>query len=229
MAIETSGKTASAAVTDGQTLLAEKTIYTKLTHSQIILPMAKELLNECGLEIADLDGVVCAKGPGSYTGLRIGVAAVKGIVMVCTQKELKCAGISTLEELAWSSAAYRGKIAAVMRARIGVVYFGIYKSDGEKVANIAADKVAGEEEFAEALRSLSAEGLLITGDCCAEMKQKYFAEAAEVKCAPFAERMQKASSLCMAFDADPARAVTVDELLPAYLQETKAEKDKAHR
>ena len=71
--------------------------------------------------------------------------------------------------------------------------------------------------------------MLITGDCCAEMKQKYFAEAAEVKCAPFAERMQKASSLCMAFDADPARAVTADELLPAYLQETKAEKDKAHR
>ena len=58
--------------------------------------------------LSELDGVVCAKGPGSYTGLRIGIAAVKGIVMGC--ESLKCAGVSTLEALAWNSAAYRGSI-----------------------------------------------------------------------------------------------------------------------
>lgn len=223
LAIDTSGKVASAAVTADGVLLAEKSVYTKLTHSQIILPMAKELMADCGLEFADLDGIVCAKGPGSYTGLRIGIAAVKGIVMGCDK--LKCAGVSTLESLAWNSAAYRGRIVPVMRARSGIVYCGVYVSDGEKICCIGSDRVCPEEE----LIPLVGEESLLTGDCCTEIKQKYFADNDAVKCAPFADRLQKASSLCMAFESCPEYAVSADELSAAYLQETKAEKDKAHR
>lgn len=223
LAIDTSGKVASAAVTADGVLLAEKSVYTKLTHSQIILPMAKELMEDCGLAFGDLDGIVCARGPGSYTGLRIGIAAVKGIVMGCDK--LKCAGVSTLESLAWNSAAYRGRIVPVMKARSGVVYCGAYGSDGERIRCVDSDRVCSEEEFV----SLVGGETLLTGDCCAEMKQKYFADNPDVKCAPFADRLQKASALCMAFEAKPEYAVSADELEAAYLQETKAEKDKAHR
>lgn len=223
LGIDTSGKVASAAVTDGGLVLAEKSVYTSLTHSQIILPMAQQLLADCGMSIAELDGIVCSKGPGSYTGLRIGIAAVKGIAMGCD--DLKCAGISTLEALAWNSAAYRGRIISVMAARKDVIYLGVYESDGERVRNILPDKVCSENEFA----ALAEGQALITGDCCAEMKQKYFADRPDIKCALPADRLQRASALCMAFEADPEKAVTADELAAAYLQETKAEKDKAHK
>ncbi len=223
LAIDTSGKTASAAVTDGGLLLAEKTVYTTLTHSQIILPMAKELLSDCGLSFADLDGIACAAGPGSYTGLRIGIAAVKGIVMGCPT--LRCAGISTLEALAWGCSPYRGRILPILRARKDIVYAGLYESDGVSVKNVAPDRVCGESELA----AFADGGLLLVGDCCCEIKESMFADRDDVLCAPSAMRLQKASSLCMAFEASPGRAVTPDELAAAYLQETKAEKDKAHR
>ena len=222
LAIDTSGKVASAAVTDGGLILAEKSVYTTLTHSQVILPMARELLNDCGLDFPDLDGIVCAKGPGSYTGLRIGIAAVKGIVMGCPT--LKCAGISTLEALAWNSAAYRGRIVPVMAARKGIVYCGVYESDGEKVRCIEADRVCSEGDCAELVGGCA----LLTGDCCTELKERYFADAPDVKCAVPIDRLQKASALCMAYEASPDLAVPPDELAAAYLQDTKAEKDKAH-
>ena len=122
LGIDTSGKVASAAVTDGERLLAEKILYTKLTHSQIILPMVQELLDDCGLGFKKLDAVVCAAGPGSYTGLRIGIAAVKGIVMGAPH--LKCAAVSTLEALTFGVSAFQGRIVPVMYARPKVVYAG---------------------------------------------------------------------------------------------------------
>ncbi len=223
LAIDTSGKVASAAVTDGALLLAEKSVYTKLTHSQIILPRVQQLLDDCGLTLGELDGIVCAKGPGSYTGLRIGIAAVKGIVMGC--EKLKCAGISTLEALAWNSAAYRGTIVSVLAARKGVIYLGVYESDGESVRCVSPDRVCPEEELA----SLGCDEALITGDCCELVREKYFSDKPGVKCALPADRLQKASALCMAFEADPSRALEADERAAAYLQDTKSEKDKAHR
>ncbi|MGN0633532.1 MAG: tRNA (adenosine(37)-N6)-threonylcarbamoyltransferase complex dimerization subunit type 1 TsaB [Oscillospiraceae bacterium] len=223
LAIDTSGKVASAAVMADGLLLAEKSVYTKLTHSQIILPMAKQLLSDCGLDFSELDGVVCAKGPGSYTGLRIGAAAVKGMVMGCPS--LKCAGISTLEALAWNCAAFRGNIAAVMRARNKIVYCAVYRSDGVRMICVQPDRVCGEEEF---VSLISGETVLV-GDCCEEMKRTYFADNDEIKCAPPADRLQKASSLCMAYEVNPETAVSADALNVSYLQETKAEKDKAHR
>ncbi len=223
LSIDTSGKVASAAITDGGLLLAEKSVYTTLTHSQIILPMARELMNDCGLTFADLDGIVCAKGPGSYTGLRIGVAAVKGIVMGCPS--LSCAGVSTLEALAWNSAEYRGRIVPVMAARKGIVYCGVYESDGVTVRQTEPDRVCSAEECA----ALVGDCALLTGDFCAEMKAQYFADNADITLASPADRLQKASALCMAFETNPHYAVRPDDLAAAYLQDTKAEKDKAHR
>lgn len=220
LGIDTSGKTASCAVMNGERLLAEKTVYTKLTHSQIILPMVQELLADCGLELSDLEAVVCAKGPGSYTGLRIGIAAVKGLCMGC--KTLKCAGVSTLEALAWASAGFSGRIVPVMYARPGIAYTGVYESRGGALSCITEDAVQNEEEFFLSLDVSSP--LLLTGDRCAEVKEKFFAENENVLLAPVADRLQKASSLCQAYLADPGRAEPAEKLEASYLQATKAEK-----
>ncbi len=189
-----------------------------MTHSQIILPMAQRLLSESGLTIGGLDALVCAKGPGSYTGLRIGIAAVKGLALGAG--DIKCAGISTLESLAWNVSAYRGRIVSVMNARSGIVYGGVYLSDGERVTNIFADRVCPAQELAQA----AGDSAILVGDNCEAFKSEFFANNDNIKCAPFALRTQRASSLCMAFEADPTRAVSADELNAAYLQPTHADK-----
>lgn len=125
LAIDTSGKVASVAVTDGEKLLWEKSVYTKLTHSQVILPMVKQALEETGLTYTDLDCAAIAKGPGSYTGLRIGVAAIKGMCFGC--ESLKSAGVSTLLSLAYNCIDFEGRIISVMRARPKIVYAGEFE------------------------------------------------------------------------------------------------------
>ncbi len=227
LAIDTSGRIASAAVCDGGEVIAEKTLLTTLTHSQIILPMAKELLSEAGLDIASLDGAVCANGPGSYTGLRIGIAAVKGLAMGCPK--LKCAGVSTLESLAYNCSAWRGRIVSVMAARSGVVYGGIYFSDGEGIKNIFPDRVCAERELADAVEEIvGSNGAVLVGDGCVQLKENYFSQKSEIKCAPAFLRTQRASSLCAAFEAFPERAADPNELNAAYLQQTRADKLKKY-
>ena len=108
LAIDTSGKVASVAITDGDKLLWEKSVYTTLTHSQVILPMVEQALRESSLELSDIDCAAVANGPGSYTGLRIGIGAVKGMCEGC--KTLRCAGVPTLLALAYNVRSFSGKI-----------------------------------------------------------------------------------------------------------------------
>lgn len=220
LGIDTSGKVASCAVTDGGRILCEKILYTKLTHSQIILPMVKEVMADCEVGFSDLDGIAVANGPGSYTGLRIGIAAVKGICMGAP--DVSCAGISTLEALAYGCSGFQGKIISVMKARPKIIYVGEYLSENGAVTRLSEERVCPSDEiFADLDPS---EKIMLTGDCCEEIKAEYFADNKNVLLAPTAQRLQKASSLCAAFEANPNRAVSADKLEASYLQATKAEK-----
>ncbi len=225
LGIDTSGKVASVAITDGNRLLWEKSVYTKLTHSQVILPMVKTALNESGLDFADLDCVAVANGPGSYTGLRIGIGAVKGMCM--GEPRLKCAGISTLMSLAYNCQSFEGKIITVMRARPRIIYCSEFKCIGGQITRICEDKICGEEEF---FSSADMNGkVMLTGDCAGEIKSVYFSEDVNVLTANPANVLQRASSLCLATEENPEFITTSDKLAVSYLQATKAEKDKYHR
>ena len=109
LALESSAVSASVALCQDETLIAQSFQNTGLTHSQTLLPMAQSLLDACGLTPRDLDLVAVAAGPGSFTGLRIGVAAAKGLAWAA---ELPCAGCSTLAGMAWSLAGFsrRGQV-----------------------------------------------------------------------------------------------------------------------
>lgn len=220
LGIDTSGKVASCAVADNEKILCEKILYTKLTHSQVILPMVKEVLDDCGLGFDDLDGIAVANGPGSYTGLRIGIAAVKGICMGAPH--IKCAGISTLESLAYNCSAFQGKIIPVMKARPKIVYAGEYLSENGSITRLSEDRVCPSDQMFSGLDT--SEKIMLTGDCCEEIKSEYFGDNANVVLAPYTQRLQKASSLCAAFQAAPQNAVFADSLAASYLQATKAEK-----
>lgn len=223
LGIDTSGKTASVAITDGTKILWEKTVYTKLTHSQVILPMVKQALEESELTFDRLDLAAVANGPGSYTGLRIGIGAVKGMCLGC--ESLKCAGVSTLLSLAYNCVCFTGRIISVMRARPKLVYMGEFASDGENISRIGADRIESEEFFTSLDTS---EKIMLTGDCAAEIKEKYFKDCANVLTAGI-NCLQKASSLCIAAQNNTELITESDRLEVSYLQATKAEKDKAHR
>ena len=99
LAIDTSGRTASCAVMSEGVLLGSRMLYTERSHSQILLPMVKGLLAETGHTVQNVDVFAAADGPGSYTGLRIGISAVQALAYA---GEKQCIGISTLEGLAWN-------------------------------------------------------------------------------------------------------------------------------
>lgn len=225
LGIDTSGKVASVAITDGKRLLWEKSVYTKLTHSQVILPMVKTALDESGLDFTDLDCVVVANGPGSYTGLRIGIGAVKGMCM--GEPKLKCAGISTLLSLAYNCQSFEGKIITVMRARPKIIYCAEFECNDGKISRICNDKVCSEEEF---FKSADMNGkIMLVGDCAEEIKIMNFSENENVLTANPANILQRASSLCLAVENDPELISDADKMEVSYLQATKAEKDNAHR
>ena len=108
-----------------------------MTHSKTLLPMAEELLKHCGVSLGDVDVVAVAAGPGSFTGLRIGVSAAKGLAWALDKP---CAKVSTLEAMAWNLAALPGQICPVMDARRSQVYNARFSSDGEAIRRLAPDR-----------------------------------------------------------------------------------------
>lgn len=219
LGLDTSGKIASCAIMSKNTLLGESTFVTSLTHSQIILPTLKRTLADCSLELSDIDLFAVSAGPGSYTGLRIGISAIKGI---CAMGK-PCAGVSTLEALAYNCLPAKGLIIPSLYARAGVVYFGGYLSDGTKISAMLPDRVAEEAEL-KALAESAGVDVILTGDCAAIMKDKYFADSENVRVASAICRLQSAAGVCMAALAHPEAVVSAENLAALYLQNTMAEK-----
>ena len=223
LGIDTSGITASVAICDENGIIAESTLATRLTHSQVILPMVKKLFADAELSLSDVGCIAVANGPGSYTGLRIGIAAVKGM---CMSLGCECKGVSTLMALAYNVAAADATVLSVLKARKGIVYFGAYRVSKGKVECVCPDRVCTLDEVKSFADSVSGD-MLIVGDCCEEIKTELFSQCDRIQPAPAKDRLQKASSVC--FAAMTQSAVTAQQLQAVYLQETKAEKDKAHK
>ena len=127
LAFETSAKAASVALADDRTLVAEVYQNTGLTHSRTLLAMAEHLLQSCEWTPRDVDAVAVAKGPGSFTGIRIGVAAAKGFAW---GRELPLYGVSTLEAMALGLGELEGLVCPVMDARREQVYNALFRGSG---------------------------------------------------------------------------------------------------
>ena len=219
LGIETSGKIASCAIMRDGVLLGESTFLTKLTHSQVILPLVNRTLSDCGLSLSDIDLFAVAAGPGSYTGLRIGIAAVKGIC--ATGKP--CIGVSTLEALAYNASSAKGRIIPALAARAKVAYFGAYDSDGVSLTTVHPDVVADESEITSLAENYDGD-IILTGDCAERLKAELFPDDARVRVSPANQRLQSAAGVCMAALAHLNEAGSAEELGARYLQNTMAEK-----
>ena len=160
LAFETSAKAASAALMQDGKLLGESYQNTGLTHSQTLMVMAEDLLKQCGVDVSQLDAVAVANGPGSFTGIRIGVAAAKGLAWGA---ELPCCGTSTLASMAVGLGAWQGYVCPVMDARRGQVYNALFHVDCGKYTRIRDDRAISLRDLAEDVKNL-AEPIFLVGD-----------------------------------------------------------------
>lgn len=158
LALETSAVTASAAATEDERLLAQSFQNSGLTHSATLMPMVSDLLKNTGLALKDMDVIAVAAGPGSFTGVRIGVAAAKGLAW---PEDKPCAPCSTLESMAWQCAHVGGEICAAMDARRNQVYCARFRAEGGALIRLTEDRAMGLDELAAEVRAAAAPQTLV--------------------------------------------------------------------
>lgn len=217
LGFETSGKTASVALCREDELIAQTSVLTKLTHSQSILPIAKELVRHAGISLEEIDGIAVSDGPGSYTGLRIGISAAKALAFGLDKP---CAGISTLEGLAYNLLGFDGTICPVMLARQDLLYSAMFSCDNGKIKRLCDDEIISIEDLKERLKGITGK-IMLAGDYA-----KVFFENAgmdKLSVAPPHLRLQNAAGICFAAFSNGLSAP--ENLNARYLQPTKAEKD----
>ena len=162
LALETSAKSVSVAVTEDGVPLASSYQNTGLTHSRTLMPLLDAMLTSSGLELQDMDALAVAAGPGSFTGLRIGVSALKGLAWAA---EKPCCGVSTLETMARNLAHMDALIVCAMDARRNQVYNALFRARGGALERLTPDRAIGIEELAKELADISAEtGKIVVGD-----------------------------------------------------------------
>lgn len=227
LALESSAVAASACVMEDEKILSEFYMNTKQTHSQTLLPMAKAALDCAGLSVKEMDLLAASAGPGSFTGVRIGVACIKGLAFPDNKS---CCGVSTLEAMAMNLRGQQALVCAVMDARCGQVYNGLFLTGENRVQRLTEDRALSMEELAAELPTWMKEReipLILVGDgarLCFE--SPYFAD---ISCALAPEhlRMQRASGV-----AEAARqaflegnTVSPERLAPIYLRLPQAQRE----
>ena len=150
IALESSAVTASVAVAEDERLLAQSFQNSGLTHSATLMPMAADLLKNTGLTLDQMDVVAVAAGPGSFTGVRIGVAAAKGLAW---PGDKPCAPCSTLESMAWQCAHMGGEICAAMDARRNQVYCARFWAEDGGLTRLTEDRAMGLDQLTEEVRA----------------------------------------------------------------------------
>ena len=202
-----------------KTVIASSFVNTKLTHSQTLMPMVQDMLKSSGFELNDIDLLAVNSGPGSFTGIRIGVAAVKGIAFALNKP---CAGVSTLHSLAYNLAGFDCIACAVMDARCNQFYNALFEINDEKISRLTPDRAISATDLADELNQYGDKKIILVGDGA---KPAYkFLNAGNIALAPITIRLQRAENVCLA--ALEYESVNAIELLPAYLRLPQAERER---
>lgn len=219
LALDSSAVAASAAIVEDGKILGENYINVGLTHSQTLLPMLKSLLQCSGLTIKDIDLLSITNGPGSFTGVRIGVAAIKGLAFA---DDKPCAPVSTLESLAYNLSGSDCIACAVMDARCNQVYNAMFDCSEDGIKRLTEDAAIKIDELPEILSNYDKQVVLV-GDGASLCYEALKDRLPNIKLAPAHLSFQRASSV--AFAAEKAKAVPASELLPLYLRMPQAERE----
>ena len=227
LAFETSAKAASVALMDSTKLLGESYQNTGLTHSQTLMVMAEDVLKQCGKSARDVEAVAVAEGPGSFTGVRIGVAAAKGYAW---GKEIPCYGVSTLEAMAESLGIYEGYICPAMDARRSQVYNALFRVEKGIISRVAEDRAIALADLKEELLTLEGP-IFLVGDG-STLTYNTLKDSVENLILPPEHRMHQRAvgvGLVAARMAAEGLAPSGGELTPNYLRLSQAEREKLEK
>ena len=227
LAFETSAKAASVALLDDKKLLGESYQNTGLTHSQTLMLMAQDLLKSCGFGSQDVTHLAVAAGPGSFTGIRIGVAAAKGFAWGA---ELPCYGVSTLEAMAAQLGAWQGYVCSVMDARRSQVYHALFHVECGKCTRIRDDRAVSLQDLGAELQNLT-EPVFLVGDG-SNLCYNTLSESVPSLVLPAEHRMhQRAAGVALVAREKILRgeAGNAGELIPNYLRLSQAERERLEK
>ena len=225
LALDSTAVAASVALCEDGELLGEYTVRNGNTHSQTLLPMVESLLSFFEITTDDIDLFATSAGPGSFTGVRIGAATIKGLSFGSGKP---CVEVSTLEALAQNLVFKAGIICPVMNARRSQVYTALFESDGKALTRLMPDSALSIEELDEIL-SQYATPISLVGDGY-EICERGFSKT--VPCfVPEALRLQSALSVAaIALKKYESGEVCTDSALSVnYLRPSQAERERAER
>lgn len=225
LGFESSAKAASAALCRDGALLSQYYQNSGLTHSRTLLPMAEDMLKNLELTIEDVDLIAVAKGPGSFTGIRIGVSAVKGLAWAAGKP---VCGVSTLEAMAWNGlTATEGSIVCcAMDARRSQLYNALFEIRDGAPRRLCEDRAIDLNCLAEEIRKYN-RNVFVVGDGAVLCREVLCSSGIDAVIAPEPLRFQTAFGVCMAAKDKPP--CSVHELLPTYLRLSQAERERQER
>lgn len=219
LAMDTSGPYASVALMQDGVVTHEENARHGLTHSQTVLPMVQHALECAGLRAADIEIFACTVGPGSFTGVRIGVTTVKALAHATGARAL---GVDALEALAYGAAGFGGVIAPMFDARRSQVYAAAFRG-GAGFERLTDDVAAPVEEFVAALPSGE---VMFLGDGADACREKIRALREDARFAPGHLNYPRAAAVCALAQRAPERAVDYLTLKPLYLRAPQAERER---
>ena len=225
--LDSAGKTAGIAILRDSRLIYECYLATGHTHSETLLCLCKNAFDAAGLSPAEIDVFAAAAGPGSFTGLRIGVSAAKGLAWA---KELPCCGVSTLAAMARTAADFQGLIIGAMDARRQQIYHALFRGENGRVLRVTQDCAISLEELASLMRDMPEEKLVV-GDGAALCADYLSTAGIPCRMADEHHRMQSAVGVALCAEEMAARGetVTAQQLEPVYLRLSQAERERLSR
>jgi len=227
LAFDTTAKAASAAVCEDEKLLALYNIDNGLTQSELLLPMIESLLASLKLDYSDISLFATATGPGSFTGVRIGVSLLKGIAF---GRDAACVGVSTLEALAENARGLSGIIVSVMDARRSEFYNAVFRAENGRIARLTPDRAISADELARELSAYNEEIYLVGDgyDIAAKLLSERGLSLSET---PMLLRGQSAYSIAaLALKKYRCGEAVGDlDIMPTYLRLPQAERERLER
>lgn len=227
LALESSSTACSAALYRDGTLVAQSYQNSALTHSCTLLPMVNGMLENCGEQLEKVDVIAVAVGPGSFTGLRIGVSTAKGLAWA---QDKDCAPCSTLESMAWPLAHMEGKlIVCAMDARRKQVYNALFWARDKKLERVTPDRAISLEELGQELKEYQGQKIVV-GDGAHLCYNTLCQDVSDLELAPQHLRMQSALGVAMAAEQFSREAlIRGKDLVPVYHRISQAERERLER
>jgi tRNA threonylcarbamoyladenosine biosynthesis protein TsaB len=222
LSVDSSATPASVCLYRDGRVIAEYYIHTALTHSETLVAMIDSVLKTTGTKPSDIDYYAVNHGPGSFTGVRIGVSAVKGMAYAAVKP---CIAVSTLESMAYNLLACDAVICACMDARRQQVYNALFRVKDGAIERLCEDRAIGVEELLGELSEIR-ERIILVGDG-AELVKRSCPDDPHILLAPAAQRYQRASSTAIlaALKAERGEVISSSALMPTYLRLSQAERE----